>query len=268
MKLKLYQIDAFAEKVFSGNPAAVVPLQNWLSDETMQNIACENNLSETAFFIPNENGFHIRWFTPATEVNLCGHATLASAHVLFHHLNYPKKEILFQSKSGILKVKKEGELIELDFPTSEVNEVELSPNIEKAFGIKPQKCFKGREDLMFVFRNQNEIQNLKPDFSFIKTLEMRGIIATASSDEFDFVSRFFAPREGIDEDPVTGSAHTMLIPYWAKKLGKNKLVAKQISKRGGVLYCKYSDDRVQIGGRAQTYLTGEIFGVSKLCSSA
>ncbi|MCA1758602.1 MAG: PhzF family phenazine biosynthesis protein [Bacteroidales bacterium] len=259
MSLSIYQIDAFAEKVFSGNPAAVVPLQEWLPDKTMQNIAMENNLSETAFFIPVENGFHIRWFTPATEVNLCGHATLASAHVLFHHLNYPKKEILFQSKSGILKVKKEDELIVLDFPTSEVNEVELPANIEKAFGIKPQKCFKGREDLMFVFKNQEEIQNLQPDFSFLKTLEMRGIIATATSDDFDFVSRFFAPREGIDEDPVTGSAHTMLIPYWAEKLGKTKLVAKQISKRGGVLFCKFADDRVEIGGNAQTYMSGEIF---------
>lgn len=258
MKLKLYQIDAFAEKIFSGNPAAVVSLEKWLPDELMQNIAMENNLSETAFFIPVKNGFQIRWFTPATEVNLCGHATLASAFVLFHHLNYQKKEIRFQSKSGLLTVKKEGELILLDFPTSEVNETEFPLNIEKAFGIKPQKCFKGHEDLMFVFSNQNEIENLQPDFIFLKTLEMRGIIATAPSDEFDFVSRFFAPREGINEDPVTGSAHTMLIPYWAEKLGKTKLVAKQISKRGGVLFCKYSGERVEIGGHARTFLTGEI----------
>jgi PhzF family phenazine biosynthesis protein len=258
MKLNIFQIDAFAEKVFTGNPAAVVPLQEWLSDEMMQNIAMENNLSETAFFIAAENGYHIRWFTPVTEVNLCGHATLASAHVLFNHLDYPEKEIRFQSKSGLLKVKKEGKLIVLDFPTSEVTEIEFPLNIEKAFGIIPQACFKGREDLMFVFRNQEEIQNLQPDFSFLKTLEMRGIIVTAPANEFDFVSRFFAPREGIDEDPVTGSAHTMLIPYWAGKLGKNKLVAKQISKRGGVLYCKYSGARVEIGGLAQTYMSGKI----------
>jgi hypothetical protein len=195
MKLTIYQADAFADNVFSGNPAAVIPLQKWLSDETLQHIAMENNLSETAFFIPFENGFHIRWFTPATEVNLCGHATLASAHVLFHHLNYQEKEIRFQSKSGILKVKKEGKLIVLDFPTSEVNEIELSANIEKAFGIKPQKCFRGREDLMFVFEDQEAIENLKPGFHFLKTLEMRGIIATAPSEEFDFVSRFFAPAK-------------------------------------------------------------------------
>lgn len=258
MKLPIYQIDAFAEKVFTGNPAAVVPLQNWLSDETMQNIATENNHSETAFFISVENGYHIRWFTPTTEVNLCGHATLASAHVLFHHLNYPEKEIRFQSKSGILKVKKAGERIILDFPASEVNEVQLPKNSMKAFGFTPVNCFTGREDLMFVFRNQKEIQNLKPDFNLLKTFEKRGIIATATSEEFDFVSRFFAPREGIDEDPVTGSAHTMLIPYWSKKLGKNELVAKQISARGGILFCKNLGERVEIGGKTQTYLTGEI----------
>lgn len=258
MKLNIYQVDAFAENVFTGNPAAVVPLKNWLSDELMQNIAMENNLSETAFFVPAENGFHIRWFTPATEVNLCGHATLATAHVLFQHLNYQGKEILFQSKSGILNVKRKNEQIVLDFPTSEVIEVKLLENIEQAFGILPQKGFIGREDLMYVFESQKEIENLKPDFNFLKTLEMRGIIATAPSIEYDFVSRFFAPSEGIDEDPVTGSAHTMLVPYWAKSLGKEELVARQISKRGGILHCKHLGKRVEIGGKAVTYLVGEI----------
>lgn len=258
MKLNIYQVDAFAENVFTGNPAAVVPLKNWLSDELMQNIAMENNLSETAFFVPAENGFHIRWFTPTTEVNLCGHATLATAHVLFQHLNYQGKEILFQSKSGILNVKRKNEQIVLDFPTSEVIEVKLLENIEQAFGILPQKGFIGREDLMYVFESQKEIENLKPDFNFLKTLEMRGIIATAPSIEYDFVSRFFAPSEGIDEDPVTGSAHTMLVPYWAKSLGKEELVARQISKRGGILHCKHLGKRVEIGGKAVTYLVGEI----------
>lgn len=258
MKLNIYQVDAFAENVFTGNPAAVVPLKNWLSDELMQNIAMENNLSETAFFVPAENGFHIRWFTPATEVNLCGHATLATAHILFQHLNYQGKEILFHSKSGVLKVKRKNEQIVLDFPTSEVIEVKLPENIEQAFGILPQKGFIGREDLMYVFESQKEIENLKPDFNFLKTLEMRGIIATAPSIEYDFVSRFFAPREGIDEDPVTGSAHTMLVPYWAKRLGKEELVARQISKRGGILHCKHLGKRVEIGGKAVTYLVGEI----------
>jgi len=258
MKLNIYQVDAFAENVFTGNPAAVVPLKNWLSDELMQNIAMENNLSETAFFVPAENGFHIRWFTPTTEVNLCGHATLATAYVLFQHLNYQGKEILFQSKSGILNVKRKNEQIVLDFPTSEVIEVKLLENIEQAFGILPQKGFIGREDLMYVFESQKEIENLKPDFNFLKTLEMRGIIATAPSIEYDFVSRFFAPSEGIDEDPVTGSAHTMLVPYWAKSLGKEELVARQISKRGGILHCKHLGKRVEIGGKAVTYLVGEI----------
>ena len=258
MKLNIYQVDAFAENVFTGNPAAVVPLKNWLFDETMQNIAMENNLSETAFFVPAENGFHIRWFTPTTEVNLCGHATLATAYVLFQHLNYQGKEILFQSKSGILNVKRKNEQIVLDFPTSEVIEVKLLENIEQAFGILPQKGFIGREDLMYVFESQKEIENLKPDFNFLKTLEMRGIIATAPSIEYDFVSRFFAPSEGIDEDPVTGSAHTMLVPYWAKSLGKEELVARQISKRGGILHCKHLGKRVEIGGKAVTYLVGEI----------
>lgn len=258
MKLPIYQIDAFANQVFSGNPAAVIPLEKWLPDETMQQIAMENNLSETAFFIPVENGFHIRWLTPATEVNLCGHATLATAHVLFSHLNYNEKEIRFRSRTGVLKVKKEGDRIVLDFPTSEVKKAELPANIEQAFGIKPHKGFTGREDLMYVFENQVVIENLKPDFHFLKTLEMRGIIATAPSDEYDFVSRFFAPREGIDEDPVTGSAHTMLIPYWAERLKKKEMVARQISKRGGILYCKHLGERVEIGGKAVTYLVGEI----------
>lgn len=258
MKLSIYQVDAFAENVFSGNPAAVVPLQEWLPTQTMQNIALENNLSETAFFVPVENGFHIRWFTPVTEVTLCGHATLATAHVLFKHLITKEKEIRFQSRTGELTVKKENELIVLNFPASEINETGFPIDIEKAFGIKPQQCYKGREDLMFVFESQEEIQNLKPDFLFLKTLEMRGIISTAPSEEFDFVSRFFAPREGINEDPVTGSAHTMLIPYWSDRLDKKEMVAKQISKRGGVLYCKHLGERVEIGGNAVTYLIGEI----------
>lgn len=258
MKLNIYQIDAFTENIFGGNPAAVVPLEKWLPGQTMRNIAMENNLSETAFFVPEEDGFHIRWFTPTTEVNLCGHATLAAAHVLFHHLNFNREEIVFQSRTGELKVKKENELIVLNFPASEVIETEIPQNIEKAFSIKPQNIYKGREDLMFIFEKQTDVQNLKPDFDFLKTLEMRGIIATAPSNDFNFESRFFAPREGIDEDPVTGSAHTMLIPYWAKRLGKKKMVARQISKRGGILYCKYLNERVEIGGKAVTYLVGEI----------
>ena len=254
----IYQIDAFTEKVFSGNPAAVVPLDEWLPDEVMQKIAMENNLSESAFFVPSENGFHIRWFTPVTEVNLCGHATLATSHVLFNHLNYQEKEIVFKSKSGALNVKKENDLIWLNFPTSGLKEIEFPENADQAFGTKPVKCLKGREDMMFVFKSENDILNLKPDLHYLKTLDARGIIATATSEKYDFVSRFFAPVEGIDEDPVTGSAHTMLIPYWSLELGKNEMLAKQISLRGGIIHCKHIGERVEIGGKAVTYLTGNI----------
>ncbi|SHE78557.1 phenazine biosynthesis protein PhzF family [Mariniphaga anaerophila] len=258
MKLKLFQVDAFAEKTFSGNPAAVVPLEEWLPSHLMQNIARENNLSETVFFVPRGTNFEIRWFTPTTEVNLCGHATLAAAFVLFEHIGFNGKEIVFHSRSGKLTVKKEEKLIVLNFPTSEINAIKLPENSAKAFGIEPQQCFKGRENLLFVFRNEKEIQNLEPDFSCLMKMEERGIIATAPSVDYDFVSRFFAPREGIDEDPVTGSAHTVLIPYWSQKSGKTKLVARQISKRGGTLYCKNLGNRVEIGGNAITYLIGEI----------
>ena len=258
MQHTIYQIDAFTDTAFSGNPAAVVPLKEWLPDEVMQKIAMENNLSETAFFVPSENGHHIRWFTPLTEVNLCGHATLATSHVLFNHLNYKGKEITFESKSGELKVRKENDFIVLDFPTSILLEIDFPENAEKAFGKMPVKCLKGREDMMFVFKDDKDIQNLKPDLQYLKTLDARGIIATAASEKYDFVSRFFAPIEGIDEDPVTGSAHTMLIPYWSVKLGKNKMLAKQISPRGGIIQCKHIGDRVEIGGQAITYMTGKI----------
>lgn len=258
MKLQLYQVDAFAENIFEGNPAAVIPLEKWLPDSVLQKIALENNLSETAFFISTASGFHIRWFTPLAEVDLCGHATLATSHVLFHHLNFVGKEIHFESRSGILKVKKEGDLIVLDFPASFVTKVEIPSNLAQAFNIQPEKCFKGREDLMLIFENESDIQNLKPDFQKIAESETRGIIATAKSEKFDFVSRFFAPAVGVNEDPVTGSAHTMLIPYWSEVLNKSNMTAKQISSRGGILQCKNSGERVEIGGKAVTYLIGEI----------
>jgi len=256
--MNIYQVDAFAEKLFEGNPAAVVPLGKWLPDREMQNIALENNLSETAFFIETDNGFQIRWFTPEAEVDLCGHATLAAAHVLFNHLNYSQSEILFDSRSGILKVKKEGNLIILNFPVSPVSEIEIPVNLVDAFTIKPAKCFSGRDDLMLVFDNEEDIYQLKPDFQKIIETKTRGIITTARSQKFDFISRFFAPAVGVNEDPVTGSAHTMLIPFWSKKLGKTNLTARQVSTRGGNLCCKYLGNRVEIGGKAVTYLVGEI----------
>lgn len=258
MKLKIYQIDAFAEKVFEGNPAAVVPLEEWLSDPIMQQIAMENNLSETAFFVATETGFHIRWFTPLAEVNLCGHATLASAHTLFNYMNFSGNEISFQSHSGILKVKKENNLIVLDFPASPVTEIEIPDEVAKAFHIQPVACFKGRDDYMLVFENEEQVTLLKPDFQQLVRAKTRGAICTSKSERYDFISRFFAPAVGVNEDPVTGSAHTMLIPYWAGVFGKNELTAKQVSARGGIIHCKNCGDRVEIGGKAVTYLTGEI----------
>lgn len=259
MELKIYQADAFASTIFEGNPAAVIPLKNWLPDEIMQNIALENNLSETAFFISENDHFRIRWFTPLAEVNLCGHATLATAHVLFNHLNFDRKEIQFQSKSGGLKVKQNDGLIFLDFPVSDLTEIDIPDFLKDAFNFQPKKCFLGREDFMLIFENEKEIQNLVPDFLQLSKTKSRGIIATSKSEKFDFVSRFFAPAVGINEDPVTGSAHTMLIPYWANILEKNNLIARQISKRGGVLHCKNYGKRVEIGGKAITYLIGKIF---------
>jgi len=258
MQLKLYQIDAFAQEIFSGNPAAVVPLKEWLPEKVMQNIAMENNLSETAFFINEGKQYHIRWFTPETEVNLCGHATLASAHAIFNHLGFQEEEIIFNSRSKVLKVRREGEFIILDFPASGLERYDLPQNIEKALGIRPLAGYKGREDLLFLFNNEDEIKSVNPDFRILKTLDTRGIIVTSPSSEFDFVSRFFAPREGIDEDPVTGSAHTVLIPFWSERLEKKELNAKQISKRGGILKCRDLGSRVEIGGTCVTYMTGII----------
>lgn len=258
MELTIYQVDAFAENIFEGNPAAIVPLQEWLPDETLQNIALENNLSETAFFCPTDQGYKIRWFTPLAEVDLCGHATLASAHVLFDHLGYDRDDIYFESRSGLLIVKKDSDKILLNFPASVVEANYIPTNLKTAFEVHPHKCFKGREDLMLVFQREEDIRKLKPNYMKILEATERGVICTAKSEKYDFVSRFFAPAVGIDEDPVTGSAHTMLIPYWAKQLNKTEMTAKQISPRGGILYCKDLDDRVEIGGKAVTYMIGEI----------
>jgi len=258
MDLIMYQVDAFADNVFEGNPAAVIPLDKWLPEGTMQQIATENNLSETAFFVPEADRFHIRWFTPVSEVDLCGHATLASAHILFKHMNYSRKEIEFESASGVLRVLKKDDLIVLDFPALNALPVEIPEYLNTAFNYKPVAGFKGRDDLMFVFDSESQIRNLRPDFQKILKADTRGVICTAASEEFDFVSRFFAPAVGVNEDPVTGSAHTMLIPYWAEILNKEQFTAGQLSNRGGVLFCEYRGDRVLIGGRAITYLTGEI----------
>ncbi len=258
MKIKFYQVDAFTSEMFGGNPAGVCPLDEWIPEASMQLIATENNLSETAFFVDNGKHFEIRWFTPEVEINLCGHATLASGHVLFNHLGYPKNEIVFSSISGELKVSQKNGLLALDFPTNEFKKITALPEIIKGLGLKPIEVYLGSY-CMAVVDNEANVRDLNVDFQQLLTIDANGIIVTAKGDEVDFVSRFFAPRMGINEDPVTGSAHTYLIPYWANKLGKNELSALQLSKRGGELYCKLIDKRVEIMGHAVTYMEGEIF---------
>jgi len=259
MELTIYQVDAFTNERFKGNPAAVIPLERWLPDDLMQHIAQENNLAETAFLVPEGDGFRLRWFTPAVEVNLCGHATVATAHVLYEHLDYKKSQIEFQSKSGLLTVQKIDNQYILNFPTDTLMPVQNLLDIAQALGRLPQEVLKGREDWMAVFETQEEIENLKPDFRKVAELGGRGLIATAPGNEVDFVSRCFFPQSGIEEDPVTGSAHTTLTPYWANRLNKNELNAKQLSSRGGTLHLKLLDDRTEIGGGAVTYLVGKIF---------
>lgn len=257
MEISLYQIDAFASKLFEGNPAAVCPLDEWLPDEIMQSIAEENNLSETAFFVPHGNDFHIRWFTPASEVDLCGHATLASAYVLFNILGYKKEAIQFNSKSGILVVTKDEDWLILDFPKQPPVSCVTPNEIVAAFNVKPIECLKS-EDLIAVFENEKDIESANPDFEQLKKLDSRGVIITAKSMRYDFVARFFAPKYGIPEDPVTGSAYTQLAPYWASKLGSKKFSVKQMSPRGGELYCEIVGDRVLISGKATKYMEGKI----------
>ena len=258
MKLLIFQADAFASSLYKGNPAAVVPLTQWLAGSTMQQIAAENNLSETAFYIEEDNHFYIRWFTPKAEVNLCGHATLATAHVLFNELNFQGDLLLFNSKSGMLTVRKSQDKLQLDFPADFVQPIELVPVFTDALGIAPIAAFKGRTDYLLLFESEEMIQNIKPNFHLLQQTDARGIIVTAAGKEVDFVSRFFAPRVGVDEDPVTGSAHTSLVPFWAEKLHKTEMTALQLSERGGQLWCALAGDRVLIAGKAVTYLRGEI----------
>lgn len=258
MKLTIYQVDAFTSKLFGGNPAAVIPLEEWLDDELMQSIALENNLSETAFFV-NENGeFRIRWFTPTAEVDLCGHATLASAYVMFNNLGFSESSIFFNSKSGKLVVKREGELISLDFPSRIPTPIETPSVLSEALGINPREVLFNKSTLA-VLNSESEVRKLKPDIRKFLKLDTHGVIITALGDEVDFVSRFFAPDVGIDEDPVTGYAHTILTPYWTNVLGKNRMNALQVSKRGGELICELKDERVLILGEAKLYMKGEIY---------
>ena len=260
MRTHIYQVDAFADKMFKGNPAAIVILNRWLSDELMQKVAQENNLAETAFVAPLGTNLHIRWFTPTTEVDLCGHATLAAAHVLFNHEDFEGDQVTFHSNSGELKVISSGDHLTLDFPIDQIEKVVELPELMKLDTKHLVKeIYKGKTDLMFVLKKEIHIRDYIPNFELIKQLNCRGLIITAPSKDVDFVSRFFAPQSGINEDPVTGSAHTTLTPFWAKRLKKDKLIAKQLSTRGGQLSCEIKSDRVLIGGHCHTYLKGELF---------
>ena len=257
MELTLYQIDAFANKTFEGNPAAICPLKEWLSDELMQSIATENNLSETAYFVKSNNGYHIRWFTPAHEVDLCGHATLASAYVIFHILGHKDNVIQFESKSGVLTVKRNNDWLEMNFPSQPPVKCNTPQQILNAFDETPVECLKS-EDYIVVFENEKSVLNASPNLSILSELDLRGVAITSVSKKYDFITRFFAPKYGINEDPVTGSAFTQLIPYWSNKLNKNNLNAKQVSKRGGEVTCICSGERVQISGKAVKYMVGTI----------
>ncbi len=257
MNLRLYQVDAFTERLFGGNPAAVVPLEHWLPDNILQNIALENNLSETAFYVREGDVFRLRWFTPEVEVDLCGHATLATGHVLFRHEKWPKEEIFFQSRSGLLSVKKNGDFLTLDFPADVLKPVEQG-SLFSVGQISPKEIYRGISDYLFVFESEEDVVKFQPDFYAIGKLDARGLIITAIGNNSDFVSRFFAPQCGINEDPVTGSAHTTLAPYWAGKLNRTTLTAVQLSKRRGYLNCTYTGERVLISGKAVTYLVGTI----------
>ncbi|ANQ51339.1 PhzF family phenazine biosynthesis protein [Flammeovirga sp. MY04] len=262
MTLPIYQIDAFCENIFEGNPAAVVPLTEWIPENSMQNIAMENNLAETVFFVPAENEYQIRWFTPETEIRLCGHATLAAAHYLFHHQNIQSDKIQFVSHlSGKLSVTKDQNGLTLNFPSQKPSKVNTPSFLEKALGCKVDECFESGMFLVAHVENEKTVKELTPNFNMINDQSPDlGIIVTAKgTNEADFVSRFFHPGIGINEDPVTGSAHTVLIPHWSEILGKNSLVAHQLSKRGGILLCEDQGERVLISGKAQTYLKGEIF---------
>jgi predicted PhzF superfamily epimerase YddE/YHI9 len=258
MKIPIYQVDAFTDEVFGGNPAAVCPLNEWIDKDTMQKIAMENNLSETAFFVPKDDFFEIRWFTPKVEINLAGHPTLATAWVIYNELKYKKPVIRFKSQlSGDLLIEKDKELLMMDFPSNEGKEIPAPDYLIDGLGAEPLEILQSR-DLLVIFNNQQEVEKIKPNFSILEKVETFGIIISSQGEQCDFVSRFFAPRAGINEDPVTGSAHTTLIPYWAKKLNKNKLEATQLSERKGKLTCEYLGKRVKIAGTAKLFMKGEI----------
>lgn len=265
MKLTLYQVDAFASQLFKGNPAAVIPLVQWIDDTLMQQLAMENNLAETVFFVPSErdgrkakDAFDIRWFTPETEINLCGHATIASAYVLYHLLGYDQPKLVFHSKSGPLYITREATMIHMDFPSWPPEKKEEYPDeLIAALGSPEITGVYRHRDYLVELTDEEAIRKLQPDFTRLKKLGEK-VIVTAPGKDVDFVSRFFAPTVGIDEDPVTGSAHSQLIPFWSYKLGKEKMRARQLSKRGGDLWCQQKGERVVIGGECVFYMKGEV----------
>ncbi len=254
----IYQVDAFTGHLFGGNPAAVCPLESWLPEETMQAIAAENNLSETAFFVLGEAKNELRWFTPTLEIDLCGHATLASAFVVFQFLRPELSEVRFETRSGQVGVTREGERLELDFPANPATPLELDPAVAEALGCEPLEMFHGEHYTMVVLNDEAAVRGLAPDIGALAGLDHNAFIVTAAGAEADFVSRFFAPKLGVGEDPVTGSAHCMLAPFWAERLGRNPLRALQVSTRVGELFCEVRGDRVGIAGRAVLYLEGRI----------
>ncbi|HTD65989.1 MAG TPA: PhzF family phenazine biosynthesis protein [Candidatus Limnocylindria bacterium] len=257
MKIPYFQVDAFASRQFAGNPAGVCPLEEWLPDAVLQNIAMENNQAETAYIVKRPDYWDLRWFTPTVEMDLCGHATLAAAFVLKDLLHEADSAIRFQTHSGILKVSDENDLLFLDFPARPGERCAAPELLVRALGVRPKEVRKAR-DYLAVLGSETEVRTLQPNMALLEQVDCLGIIVTAAGTTCDFVSRFFAPRAGVPEDPVTGSAHCTLIPYWADTLAKRKLTALQISKRGGELFCEHRGDRVNIGGRAALYLRGEI----------
>lgn len=261
MELPIYQVDAFAEAVFAGNPAAVMPLEQWLDDATLQRIAMENNLSETAFLVPHARGYQLRWFTPQVEVDLCGHATLAAAHVLFEHLQHPSDQVLFHTRSGELGVSRSGAGLTLDFPGHILQPAQVDMGVCRALGATASEAVIAADNphaVVYVYEFEEDVAALQPDFAALRAASPYCVIATAPGEDCDFVSRFFGPQVGIDEDPVTGSAHCSLVPYWAGRLHLDSLRARQISARGGQLACVYRDGRVFMSGRAVTFMRGAV----------
>jgi PhzF family phenazine biosynthesis protein len=259
MKLPLFQLDTFTDKPFAGNAAAVCPLPRWIDDSLMQAIAAENNLPETAFFVGARGSYHLRWFTPVTEVDLCGHGTLASGFVVLNELERDRDEVKFQTRCGELAVRRSDDGLAMDLPSQPPRPCAVPPELIQGLGVDPVEVL-ASEDFLVVLENEDAVRAITPDFNLLRKLPLRGVIVTAPGlVEYDFVSRFFGPKVGVDEDPVTGSAHCVLTPYWAGKLQKSEMIARQVSARGGILRCSLGDGRVALSGKCVKYLAGEIF---------